>query len=287
MTISKKDPTTKTKLPPSPSIFQRGNHDYPFVGGYGGHWGEYDIVTHPDENADVSTAAVEKLDIHDGYHVKEKTQDGKSVEHQLNPGHNFKYTSGGHSHNRDGHSDQAIGGNENRNIGVDRGCATANDGYDGHGGAITSGTGGSGSFENHTGGTKYSTTKGDIVTQHDGNVHTNNKGDTVAAHTGNKYDIISKDYGINVQGGNFDIRTNGGKTQIYSGSDIIINSNAKLNASSASDMTINSGGKLNQSANSDMTIKSGSKITFQVGGSSIVIQDGKIAFNASDIEFNS
>ena len=83
----KTDPTTTKKLPDSPSVFQRSNIGYPYVAGPtdgAGHWGQYHIVTKPDENADPSTAAEEHLNLTDGYHVKEKTSSGKSVTSRFN-----------------------------------------------------------------------------------------------------------------------------------------------------------------------------------------------------------
>ena len=102
MPNQKTDPTTTKKLPDKPSIFQRSNLTYPYVAGPtdgGGHWGQYHMVTKPDDLADVSTAAEEHLDLIDGYHLKEKTQSGMSVTHDLKSGHHFEYTSGGHSEN--------------------------------------------------------------------------------------------------------------------------------------------------------------------------------------------
>lgn len=231
--------TTK-KLPPDPNpLASRATHQYPMIKGQTDANGK---TIFESQFGDSLAHFSAELGFDGRYEVLENGE--KKVKHVLENSIGYHYGSKGQSHHFDGHHDHATQGNYNRNSQLDSSTKTGADSTEGAGGTIQKGSHG-GSFTNDSGGTKFETTSGDHVKQHDGHIHTNIKGDAVDAVVGNKYTITQKDYGIHVQGGgNMDFKIDGGQYQIQSGKDV--------------------------------TIKSATKITLQVGGSSIVITPNDI-----------
>lgn len=219
-TYNKTDPDVTKKLPPKPDVTTRSDIAYPYIGGYGGFYGEHNIFS---QFGDVTKAFTQKYDVLSGYHIRENTQSGHSVIHDLLNGHVFKYISGGTSDHTDGNIDKATKGQHHDVTKGSKGIETGKTTYDGSGDARITGTGGSGTFENHTGGNKFTTTSGDHVSQHDGHIHNSVKGDKVEAVVGNKYDTVNGDKGVYVQNGNYDILV-AGKTNIAASSAVTISS---------------------------------------------------------------
>lgn len=73
-----------------------------------------------------------------------------------------------------------------------------------------------------TGGDKFETTSGNIITDHDGHVNYNITGDLVTQVTGHKIDMITGEYGVHVSGGNMDIAIDGGDYKVESPTKILL-----------------------------------------------------------------
>ena len=219
--------------------------------------GETDILgksetnyANPNAPNDASSEIIQ----HDGsFETKEISAQKNGLLNRLY--HNVRdYIAGGSSQNTDGQIDISGQSNQRTNIKQDNGVSVGGEHYQGVGGKVISGSKDP-TFNHNTNGDTFTTSSGNVVSQHDGHSHESFNGDKIQQVSGNKHTIIeSGECGLHVQGGNLDYQVDGGKLRLKSGLDLIITS--------------------------DTTI------TLKVGASVIVISPNKITINADKVYIN-
>lgn len=188
-------------------------------------------------------------------------------------GKKHEYGADGASSTFDGHVDEKIGATKRSNVDGSRHAETAGNISEAGGGVKIEGIKDS-KIEAQTKGDKYGTTKGNVVTEHTGNVHTVTIGDVVNVYKGNFHETVSDgDAGINVQQGSLDTKINAGKMRYDVAQNISIISHDQIN------MLVDKGA-------GTISAKALTKITLEVGGSKIEISEGGIKMTAPRIDLN-
>lgn len=222
---------------------------------------------------------------HDGtFYTKEMNDEFKGVETALK--HlELNYNSGGKSQQTDGHSDENVESTKRIEVSGDSAHVTGKNKIDAAAGKKMGGSGG-GVFENHSEGNIYTTTKGDVVTEHTGGYFHSIEGNDVRGVKGTKYDMVSGQYGIHVQqGGNFDVRVEDGKFQLYSGDSFIANTAGTFDIKSTGALTINSSSTGSIKTSQSLILESSQTLTLKVGSSTIVMSAGSITITSGAINF--
>lgn len=189
-----------------------------------------------------------------GFQSSHVDNDVKGLDVGLSPGRGASYSGGGYNRHTGGHSEDTGENTKHSKYEGDTGHESGGDGYKGYAGSTFEGQKGD-SFNHTSEGKKYSTSSGDIITEHTGDKHDSTEGDVVNSITGNKVQMVKDgEYAIHVQSGNMDTQIDNGKHRIKAGNDILIESDTK--------------------------------ITLKVGSSTIVIDSSSVTIKSPKIDLN-
>lgn len=192
---------------------------------------------------------------------------------RVSMGKKHEYGVDGASVTNDGHVDEKVKGTKRSNVDGSRHQETAKNVSEAGGGVKIEGTKDS-KYDAQTKGDKFGTTKGNVVTEHTGNVHTVNIGDVVNVYKGNFHETVSDgDAGINVQQGNLDTKVNSGKMRFEVEKNVSLISHDQINV-----LVDKGAGTISMTAIN--------KITLTVGGSSITMTPDNVTIVSPRIDLN-
>ena len=142
-------------------------------------------------------------------------------------GKQYQYNADNVATTMDGHNDTKVYGTQRTNIDGSTSSETGGNEYSGTSGITVNGNKGS-VYNASTEGDRFDTTKGNVVTDHEGSVNYNITGDFVQQTTGNRAEMIDGEMSFNVQGGNMDTQVDGGKYRVKADGEILIESDVKI-----------------------------------------------------------
>lgn len=199
---------------------------YPYFYGKRDPSGRYEFsYSNPKE---LDKSSVERYEASGSFETIHSHPDKKEIRTKFNAGQSFEYTAGGSSKQVDGNVFESTSSTKHEDISGDSGKITGGKSINVSGGSqinmgknvLTASAGDSNSIG-------MSTTSGESITDHVGNVYQSFEGNFVKSVIGTELKLVVGDYGIQVQDGNYDVDVSG-NLRMFSEQNVTIESDTQI-----------------------------------------------------------